>query len=105
MKRILSNDGVKKETFHMDNSGIVTIQSQTDVTNVLKENKFKRDQASAHHTEEVFNHKARIPADVLKQWCNIKGIKTGEFLANKDHLKSFLNDSDNKVWLTRLGKV
>ena len=105
MKRILSNDGMKKETFHLSNDGIATIQSQTNVEGILKANKFMRDHAPMRHESEVFNHKAHIPGDAIKMWCQAKGIKTGEFLANKEHLKSFLNDPDNAAWLTRKGKV
>lgn len=105
MKRILSSDGVKTETFHMDNDGKVTIHKKTDVSNILKENQFKRDHQSMRHENEVFNHKARIPIDAITEWCKVRGIKYREFMQDKNLFRAFLNDPDNKVWLTRTGKV
>lgn len=104
MKRVLSNENGRVETFHLDNDGTATIQHQTDVSGILKANKFQRDHAG-RYTSEAFNHKARIPVDIAKQWCKQQGVKYSEFMANPRILKRFLNDPDNGVWLTRKGRV
>lgn len=106
MKRILESGNGKRETFHYDaHDGATYIQSETDVSGILKANKFQRDHAPMKHESEVFNHKARIPIDAITQWCKQKGIKYGDFMRDKSLLQKFLNDSDNGVWLTRKGKV
>ena len=105
MKRVLSNANGVKETFHYDaHDDQGYIQTQQDVTGILKANKFQRD-ANEGYKSEVFNHKARIPTDAIHMWCQAKGIKYGDFMRDPDHLKNFLNDPDNEAWLTRKGKV
>lgn len=106
MKKILSTDGIKTETFHYDaHDGTAYIQSSTDVSGIIKANKIQRDNAPMRYQSEVFNHKARIPVDSIKEWCKTRGIKYGQFLADKTLLKKFLNDPDNSIWLTRKGRV
>ena len=106
MNKVLSNNGITKETFHYDaHDDTAYIQTQQDVSGILKANKFQRENAPMRHENEVFNHKARIPTDAIHMWCQTRGIKYGQFLANPDHLKNFMNDPDNEAWLTRKGKV
>lgn len=104
MKRVLSQEKGRQQVFHHDHNGVATIESKTDVSGILKANQYQRDHDNGYKSE-VFNHKARIPVDAIHKWCKEKGIKYAEFLAQPEHIKKFLNNSDNAVWLTRKGKV
>ncbi len=104
MKRLLSREQGKTEIFHHDNDGKVTIERVTDVSGILKANQYQRDHDDGYKSE-VFNHKARIPKEAIENWLKARGIPAQEFLSNPAVLKRFLNDPDNKVWLTRKGKV
>ena len=103
--RVLSNDGMVKETFHIDNDGIATIAKKSDATKILKANKFQRDHQTERFQSETMNHVARIDVTAVEAWCKVRGIKYGDFLAEPDHVKSFLNDPDNAFWRTRKGKI
>ncbi len=105
MKQVLTNEPGKKQIFHLDNNGIATIETKTDVSSILKANKYQRDNQTSRHTEEVFNHKARVDNNAAKQWCKTRGISSQEFFSNPAILTKFLNDPDNAVWLTRKGRV
>ena len=106
MKRILTRDGNKTETFHYDaHDDGMYISSETNVDELVKANKFQRDTAPMRHTEEIFNKKASIDCNAILAWCRPRGISYGEFLGDPEILKTFLNDPDNEVWLTRKGKV
>ena len=105
MKRILSGNAMEKEIFHHDaHTNESFIEQVQNVDAVLKENEIARNSHGSHKSE-IFNHKARIPVSVAKRWCKQRGIKYGQFLAQPELLKKFLNDSDNKPWLKIPGKV
>lgn len=104
MKTILDEKKGTREILHKQDDKVI-IESIHDVTGIVKANKFQRDHAPMRHTEEVFNHKARIDTNAIKQWCKVKGITWADFFSNPEHLRTFLNDPENEVWLTRKGKV
>ena len=106
MKRILDvKDGVT-ETFHYDDAtGKSTIETTVDVEPLMDANKRQFNDAPKRHESEAFNKVASIPVVAAQMWCKERGVNYGEFLANPDHLKAFLNDRDNSVWRTRPGKI
>ena len=106
MKRILSIEPGKVETFHYaEHDGTAAIQTQTDVSGLLEMNKFERSNQTLHHKSETFNKVARIEVNAAKLWCTQNNFKYSEFLNDPKVLRRFLNDPDNKAWRTRTGKV
>lgn len=93
------------ETFHYDEAtDTATIKSVQDVEPILEANK-RAFQNAGGYKSEIMNHKANIPNVIWMEWCKQKGIKPREFLADPAVLKRFLNDPDNRAWLTRPGRV
>ena len=105
MKRILSGNEVEREIFHHnEHTNESFIEQVQNVDSVLEENKKAMNEHRTHKSE-VFNHKARIPVSVAKDWCKTNGIKYQEFLSNTKVLKRFLNASENKPWLKIPGRI
>lgn len=93
------------DTFHYDEStDTAVIKSVQDVEPILEANK-RAFNDSGGYKSEVMNHKARIPEVIALKWCNDNGVKYQEFLSDPNIMRRFLNDPDNKAWLTRPGRV
>jgi hypothetical protein len=106
MKKILSIEKGKIETMHYaEHDDTAAIQTQVDVTGILRANQFERSNQQMGHKSEVFNKVANIPYVAVTAWCKAQGLKYEEFFQDNKHLKRFLNDSDNKAWRTRTGKI
>lgn len=104
-EKVLSNDGITEETFHYDSDGTVHIAKKKDVSKIIEANKIQMNNQPTRFTHETMNHVARIDVTAIEIWCKARGVSYGEFMANNDHLKSFLNDPDNAAWRTRKGKI
>ncbi len=105
VERVLSNDGVTKETFHWDSDGKVHIAKTTDVTAIIDANTRQRNDAPERFESETMNHVARIDGVAIEMWCKARGVTIHEWYANNDLLRIFLNDPDNAAWRTRKGKI
>lgn len=93
---------------HTLSDGSIVHEHKHDVTGILEANKFQRGEQGMHHTSETFNHVARIDVVAIQEWCKTRGINKGgwrEFMTDEKLLTEFLNDPDNKLWRTRLGKI
>jgi hypothetical protein len=97
-----------RSLFHYMSDGTVVHEHQNDVTAIIEANKFQQGTQDIHHRSEVFNHVARIDMLAIQEWCRKRGIGRGwwrEFVTSETLMTEFLNDPDNKLWRTRLGKV
>jgi len=97
-----------RSTCHSMSDGTVVHEHTNDVTSILEANKFQQSEQSMHHTSETFNHVARIDVVAIEEWLKVRGINKGgwrEFMTDEKLLNEFLNDPDNKIWRTRLGKI
>jgi hypothetical protein len=94
------------EKYHYDElSDTLRVQRVEDVTPVIEANKRAFNEASRTHKDEVFNHKASVPMSAIEQYCQTHGIKWADFWADTNKQKQFLNDPENRFFLTRPGKV
>ena len=97
-----------KAVEHQMSDGTTVLQHTNDVTSILEANKFQQSEQAIHHTSETFNHVARIDVVAIEEWLKVRGINKGgwrEFMTDEKLLNEFLNDPDNKIWRTRLGKI
>lgn len=105
--RVFDEDPITKSRtiFHHDGENI-TLETISDYTDVVEFNK-----ASHNSIDERarwgsdLNHCARIPLEILFD-LKRQGI-LGEGFAVKDNkrFRAWLNDSDNKAWRTRPGRI
>ena len=94
--------------FHYTADGETVLEQTHDVSQIIKANKFLQNEQDLHHRSDVTNHVATIDMLAIKNWMSARGITRGwwrEFMSDDKHLRDFLNDPDNKMWRTRLGKV
>ena len=111
------SEGNTKTSYKWEDGEII-IGRHHDVTPILDSNKFLRSEQSLHHKSEVLNHVAHIDTIAIENWCKYKrGIKSRrkedgtvegwyeQFFADPQLLTDFLNDPDNALWRTRLGKI
>ncbi len=86
---------------HSDDT--TTIERMQDCNPILAESAVLRDQGKMGSSE--MRHAAHFPAVLVEQYCNDKGITFGEFLRDRAHIKSMLNDPALKgfrVWEGRI---
>ena len=107
-----------RKTVHLEDGKTIFAESH-DVSKILEANHFQQSKANTnlHHDSETLNHYARIDNLAIKKWCEDRGIKPQRnedgflesyweiFFRDEALTKAFLNDPDNKVWRTRLGKI
>lgn len=104
MKTYLNDDGTTEKVYYDDKEDKIHTVKTQDVSSVIEANKRAYNDAGGYESE-VFNHKASIPMICIEEWCQQQGIKVQEFFNNSAVLKRFLNDPDNRYFLTRPGKV
>ncbi len=107
ISRKLKSDPTVENWIHVTNDGEVVHQAKHDVSGIIKANKFIQNENEGY-TSEVVNHVARIDVIAIKNWMAERGITRGwweMFFKDDKLLKEFLNDPDNRVWRTKLGKV
>lgn len=63
-----------------------------------------RHKEGLHGTGEM-KHAARIPFVVIEKYCNDRNITFNEFMGNKDHIKSVVNDPSLKAFRIWPGAV
>jgi hypothetical protein len=93
---------------HELTDGEIVIASSHDVTQIIESNKFLQGEQPLHHTSETFNHVANIDMLAALEWCKQRGMTKDiwrEFMVDEKLITEFLNDPDNKLWRTRLGKI
>ncbi len=97
-----------RSLFHYTSDNEIVHEHSHDVSGILRANQFLRSEQTIHHEGEVFNHVANIDLIAVKNWCAQRGIVKNwwaEFCRDDKLLTHFLNDPDNKLWRTRLGKI
>lgn len=58
-----------------------------------------------HTVSKEFKLAASVPAFVVYDWCNKRGISHEEFMRNPKLADAFLNDPDNKAFRIWEGRV
>lgn len=58
-----------------------------------------------HKVSKEFKLAASVPAFVVYDWCNKRGITHDEFMRNPKLADAFLNDPDNKAFRIWEGRV
>ncbi len=105
--RKLQSDPTIDNKIHITDDGEVIHEATHDVSGIIRANKFIQNENEKYRSE-VVNHVARIDVLAIKNWMEGRGITKGWweiFFKDDKLLKEFLNDPDNKVWRTKLGKV
>ena len=77
----------------------VVIQTEQDVTQIVEDNKRKRNEIDRHQKHGEWSKVASIPLSVLYQ-LDQQGITK-----DKKRFKAWLNDPDNRAFRTRGGRV
>lgn len=91
-----------EEKFHYDESNDrLTIERIQDVEPIIEANKDAYNWAPTHWKND-FNKVASIPLVVIEKYKNETGI---DLLKDKDELRKFLNDPNNKFMRTKPGVV
>tara|TARA_R100001594_G_scaffold56854_1_gene90806 strand:- start:540 stop:872 length:333 start_codon:yes stop_codon:yes gene_type:complete len=107
-KRTLEYDALTKTktsfVFEESSSGreaedTVVIQTEQDVTQIVEDNKRKRNEIDRHQRYGEWNKVASIPLSVL-HLLDQQGITK-----DKKRFKAWLNDPDNRAFRTRGGRV
>lgn len=105
----LKKDETQSVVMHQTTDGKAVIHQQNDVSGILRQNHFLQSTQTLHHQSEIMNHVASIDVLALKEWCRQRGITRRwwqQIMADDGKLlREFLNDPENKVWRTRLGRV
>lgn len=95
---------VEKVWFDPD-TGLMHTERKRDVTDLIEGNKALYDVDNKRYKNECFNLVGRIDTLVAEAWCNARGIKFAEFLAEPKHIRTFLNDPDNRAFKTKPGRL
>lgn len=97
--------GVREKFFYDHAEGKFTITQEQDITALAELNKFKYNNTPGRYGNESFHQVASIPLALLPE-LEKKGIMTaGGRIIDDKKLKQWLNDSDNRVFRTRAGRV
>lgn len=83
--------------------GNLVYGSVQNVENILNEAKARHNEG-LHGTKEL-KHAAKIPFIVIEKYCNDHGITFSEFMGNRDHIKTVVNDPSLKAFRIWPGKV
>lgn len=105
LKRLIMN--FKKTVVHKTDEGGIIIEDVQDCTAILEKNKreYNSFDENARWSDEPFRNKiASIPLTVIDS-LNKKGILKGFRVLDQKAFKAWLNDSDNRFFRTRTGRV
>ena len=106
MKRLMSQD-LDTETVqiaHDDGEGGLILETKQNVKPFLEQNKASYAQIDESARWGEFAHIASIPFSVIQQ-LNKEGILKGFHIVEPKKLKAWLNDSDNRFFRTRPGRI
>ena len=98
---------IRTSTAHADGGGGVVIATTQDVTDIVEDNKrhFNSYDERARWSGEIFgNRVAAIPLTVIDD-LNKQGIMRGFHVLDQARFKAWLNESDNRAFRTRPGRV
>lgn len=92
-----------KEYFYRDeHTGQIALETVGDVEQIMEDAKGRYNLVDERaRWREGYNHVAHIPLQVIDEHRR-RGI---HLLRDRQALRAFLNDSDNRVWRTRPGRV
>lgn len=83
-----------------DNTDLVTIRTEQDVTDLAEQNKaLFNDVDNPHRFGGEWHRVAQIPSTVYNEL-----YQSGK-IHDKQYMRRFLNDPDNRVFRTRPGKI
>lgn len=98
-------DGTIEKVWFDSDTGLMHKKRTRDVEALIKSNKALYDVDNKRFKNESFNLVGCIDELVAEAWCNSRGIKYGEFLADPKLVCNFLNDPDNRAFKTKPGRV
>lgn len=97
--------GVNEKYFYDHATDEFTLTREQEITPLVELNKFKYNNAPDRYGNDIMHHVASIPFTLLPE-LEKKGIMTaGGRIIDEKALKAWLNDSDNRVFRTRPGRV
>ena len=100
------NDGLKETSF-IDNGGELIIEQKQDITGIIEANKAEYNQSMSRSgwSDDAFGNKvASIPLTVFAE-LEKQGITRGFTVIDMKRFKAWLNNPDNQVFRTRLGRI
>ena len=100
------NDGLKETSF-IDNGGELIIEQKQDITGIIEANKAEYNQSMSRSgwSDDAFGNKvASIPLTVFAE-LDKQGITRGFTVIDMKRFKEWLNNPDNQVFRTRLGRI
>lgn len=96
-----------KKTIYHKQDGHVIIEDVQDCTAIIEKNKkeYNSYDERARWSDEPFQNKvASIPLTVIDN-LNKQGILRGFHVLDQKRFKAWLNDSDNRFFRTRTGRI
>lgn len=91
------------QTSFAHESGLLIVKNVQDVEPILQN--CKERSAEGMHGSGEMKHAASFPMVLIEAYCNKANITFQEWLKNKDHIKSMLNDPDLsgfRIWPGRV---
>jgi hypothetical protein len=106
MPKIFSQDldTATVQIAHNDGEGNLILETVQDVKPFLEQNKASYAQIDERARWGEFTQIASIPFTVIQQ-LNKEGILKGFHIVEPKKLKAWLNDSDNRFFRTRPGRI
>ena len=106
MKRLMSQD-LNTQTVqiaHDDGEGGLYLETKQNIEPFLEQNKNSYARIDERARWGEFTHIASIPFAVIQQ-LNTLGILNGLHIVEHNKLTAWLNDSDNRFFRTRPGRI
>jgi len=100
------HDGLKETSF-VDNGDQLIVKQSQDITAIIEANKAEYNQSMSRSgwSEDAFGNKvASIPLTVFAE-LDKQGITRGFTVIDMKRFKEWLNNPDNQVFRTRLGRI
>lgn len=95
--------------YHYDQSADrLIIERVQDIEPIVEANKRKFNEANGHESTRWkgdLHHVASVPEVVIEKWCKLHGFTFAEFINDPKISKRFLNDSSNKNFRTKPGRI
>lgn len=88
---------------HNDGAGTITFESKQDASPIVAHAKALHNEG--HHGSNEMRHAASFPRVLIDKYCSDRGITFQEWMNNKAHIKSMLNDPDLKAFRIWPGRV
>lgn len=91
-----------KTTFQTENDRLYVGRTQ-DCTTIAEYTKAAHNEGL--HGSSEMRHAAKIPLVIVEKYCNETGITFEEFMGSEKHLKSVVENPDNKVFRIWPGRL